>query len=108
MLSKKLQKLHRFRCYSCASKVKHVYNDHPWDPKIVIVVDRWSLFRGRLCTKSSKWNLKIVVVIDRWSLFGGGRYLSLDCIQVCSVLTKIGLRAKIGKKEEKAKLGDRQ
>ena len=26
--------------------VKPVYNDHPWDPKIVAVVDRWSLFRG--------------------------------------------------------------
>ena len=20
-----------------------MYNDHPWDPKIVVVVDRWSL-----------------------------------------------------------------
>ena len=27
--------------------VKPVYNDHPWDPKIVAVVDRWSLFRVR-------------------------------------------------------------
>jgi hypothetical protein len=26
--------------------VKLVYNDHPWDPKFVAVVDRWSLFRG--------------------------------------------------------------
>jgi hypothetical protein len=25
--------------------VKPVYNDHPWDSKIVAVVDRWSLFR---------------------------------------------------------------
>ena len=24
--------------------VKPVYNDHPWDPKIVVVVDRWSFF----------------------------------------------------------------
>ncbi len=24
--------------------VKPVYNGHPWDPKIVAVVDRWSLF----------------------------------------------------------------
>jgi len=52
--------------------VKPVYNDHPRDPKIVAVVDRWSLFRGHLCSKSLKWDLKIVVVIDRWSLFGGG------------------------------------
>ncbi len=29
--------------------VKPVYNDHP---KIVAVVDRWSLFRGHLCSKS--------------------------------------------------------
>ena len=28
------------------STVKPVYNDHPWDPKMVAVVDRWSLFRG--------------------------------------------------------------
>jgi hypothetical protein len=26
--------------------VKPVYNDHPWDPKVVTVVDRWSLFSG--------------------------------------------------------------
>ena len=26
--------------------VKPVYNDHRWDPKLVAVVDRWSLFRG--------------------------------------------------------------
>ncbi len=26
--------------------VKHEYNDHPPDTKIVAVVDRWSLFRG--------------------------------------------------------------
>ena len=53
--------------------VKLVYNDHPRDPKIVAVVDRWSLFRGHLCNKSSEWDLKMVVVVDRWSLFGGGR-----------------------------------
>jgi hypothetical protein len=53
--------------------VKPVYNDHPRDPKIVAVVDRWSLFGGHLCYKWSNWDLKIVAVIDRWSLFGGGR-----------------------------------
>ncbi len=26
--------------------VKPVYNNHPWDPKFVAVVDWWSLFRG--------------------------------------------------------------
>jgi len=58
---------------------KPLYNDHPWDPKIVAVVYRWSLFRGHSCSKRSIWNLKIVVVIDRWSLFGGGRWLRFDC-----------------------------
>ncbi len=53
--------------------VKLVYNDHPCDPKIVAVVDTWSLFRGHLCSKGSKWDLKMVVVIGGWSLFGGGR-----------------------------------
>ncbi len=52
--------------------VKPLYNDHPWDPKIVSVVDRCSLFRGHSCSKRSIWDLKIVAVIDRWSLFGGG------------------------------------
>jgi len=55
------------------STVKPVYNDHPWDPKIVAVVDRWSLFRGHLCYKKTNWDLKIAAVIDRWSLFGGCR-----------------------------------
>jgi len=53
--------------------VKFVYNDQPWDHKIVAVVDSLSLFRGRLCSKSLLWDRKMVVVIDRWSLFGGGR-----------------------------------
>jgi len=57
-------------CYT----VKLVYNDHPWDPKFVVIVDRWSLFRGKFML----WNLKMglqnggrcwqVVVIRRWSL----------------------------------------
>ncbi len=53
--------------------VKPVYNDHPRDPKIVAVVDRWSLFGGHLCYKRSNWDLKTVAVEERWSLFGGGR-----------------------------------
>ena len=44
--------------------VKPVYND-PWDPKIVTVVDRWSLFRGNFCYKLSKRDLEIVAIIDR-------------------------------------------
>ena len=56
------------KCFECT--VKPVYNDDPRDPKIVAVVDRWSLLRGHLCYKSSEWNLTIVAVyvIDRWSL----------------------------------------
>ncbi len=50
-----------------------MYNDHPRDPKIVAVLDRWLLFRGHSCNKSSEWDHKMVVVIDRGSLFGGGR-----------------------------------
>ena len=38
----------------------------------LVVVDRWSLFRGRFSTKIA-WAGFIVVVVDRWSLFGGGR-----------------------------------
>ncbi len=53
--------------------VKLVYNDHPWDHKIVAVVDRWSLFRGHFGSKSPKWDLKMVVVISSCSLFGSGR-----------------------------------
>ena len=26
--------------------VKPVYNDNPWDPNILAIDDRWSLFRG--------------------------------------------------------------
>jgi len=29
--------------------VKLVYNDHPRDPKLLSVIDRWSLFGGHLC-----------------------------------------------------------
>ncbi len=51
-----------------------VYNDQPRDPKVAAVVDRWSLFRGHLCCKSSIWDLRKVVVVDKGLLFGGGRY----------------------------------
>ncbi len=30
--------------------VKPKYNGHNRDPKIVVVVDRWSLFKGSFCT----------------------------------------------------------
>ena len=38
----------------------------------LVVVDRWSLFRGGFSTKIS-WAGFRVFVVDRWSLFGGGR-----------------------------------
>jgi hypothetical protein len=28
------------------STVKPMYSDYNWDPKIVTVIDKWSLFRG--------------------------------------------------------------
>jgi hypothetical protein len=59
--------------YQQTHTVKPVYNENPRDPKIVTVVDRWSLFKGHLFSKSSKWDPKKVVVWDKWSLFGGGR-----------------------------------
>ena len=52
-----------------------MYNSHPWDPKVVVVVDRWSLFKGHLC---HTWDLKTVVAVERWSLF---------CMVVSSDLT---------------------
>ena len=43
--------------------LKPVYNDdHPWDPKIVAVVNRLSLFRGHISNKNSKWDPSMVVV----------------------------------------------
>jgi len=63
-----------------AITVKPVYNDHPWDPNIVTVVHRWSLFRDHLCCKSLIWDLKMVAVVDRRLLFGGGRLLKFDCL----------------------------
>ncbi len=58
-----------------------MYSDHPSDPKIVAVVDRWSLLRGHLCNdKSQIWDLKKVVVIDMWLLFVGNRLLRFEKI----------------------------
>jgi hypothetical protein len=39
----------------------------------VAVIDRCSLFKGHSCSKSQIWDPKMVVLIDRWLLFGGGR-----------------------------------
>ena len=54
--------------------VKPLYNDHPQSPKIVAVVDGWSLFKDYLCYKRSNWDLDVVVIVGqvvaiwRWSL----------------------------------------
>ncbi len=66
--------------YQNICTVKLVCNDQPWDLKIVAVVERWSLFKGHLCSKIIIWDLKMVAIVDKWSLFGGGRQLRFDCI----------------------------
>ncbi len=38
--------LHKSMIQLIAKLSLPVYNDHPWGPKIVSVVDKWSLFRG--------------------------------------------------------------
>jgi hypothetical protein len=47
---------------------KPVYNGLYMNPKIVTIVDRWSLFRGLLTNVIFKWGLNVVVVTDMWSL----------------------------------------
>ncbi len=37
----------------------------------LVVVDRWTLFRGKLCTKIA-WKGFRVIVVDKWLLFGVG------------------------------------
>jgi len=61
-----------------SNTVKSVYNFYPWDPKIVAIVDMWSLFKGHFCSKSQILDLKIITIIDRWSLFGYGYLLRFD------------------------------
>jgi len=34
------------------------HNDHPWDHKLMVVVDRWSLLRGNLYSKIPIWDHK--------------------------------------------------
>jgi hypothetical protein len=52
-----------------------VWNDHPWGPKIVAIVDMWLLFRDHLAL-----NTKIRMVVVK----KGGRY---SYVVVNSVLT---------------------
>ncbi len=53
------------------STVKPVYNDHTRDPKIVAIVDRWSLFRGHFVTKYQIGTYKLLPLLT------GGRYLEV-------------------------------
>ncbi len=59
--------------------VKPVYNNRPWDPKIVAIVDKWPLFRDGLYYKIWNWAFKIMAFVGRWPLFRGGRWLRFDC-----------------------------
>jgi hypothetical protein len=47
--------------------VNSVYSDHIRDPKLVVVVDRWSLFGGRFMFYRLELRLRIVVALDRYS-----------------------------------------
>jgi hypothetical protein len=55
--------------------VKPVYNGHPWDPKILAVVDRWPLQRGSSIKIAIEFDLAglRLPVVGRWPLFRGGR-----------------------------------
>jgi len=82
----KLQKLQNLHKYCVIIKFLFFQNNHSdlnfnwkfdyefgmqyltWDPKILGVIDMWSLFRGHLCSKILIWDLKIVIVVYRWSL----------------------------------------
>ncbi len=49
---------------------------NPWDLKIVVVVDRWSLFRGHFYSNSSNWDLKMLVVSSGLTVV----FRTLNCI----------------------------
>ncbi len=51
-----------------------MYNGHPWDPKIEAVIDRWTLFKGRLYYTICNWAFKLVAFVAKWPLFRSGRY----------------------------------
>ena len=59
---------------------KPVYYDQHRDPKIVVVVDGCRRSEVNYVKRSLKWDLKMVVVVDRWSLFRGTRWLRFECI----------------------------
>jgi hypothetical protein len=52
--------------------VKPLYNDHPWDPIFVSLVDKWSVFKSKfmiykLKIKNAKIEMGLAVAIQ-WSL----------------------------------------
>ena len=74
-----------------------MYNDHPRDPKIVAVVDRWSLFRGSfmlytliLGPKNRDRYLQVVVSSGLTVLFGktiiGEKYSFIGKILLVALL----------------------
>ncbi len=45
-------------CQFFSHAVKPVFNDYPWDPNIVAIVDRLSLIRDHLSNEISNWDFK--------------------------------------------------
>ena len=66
-------------------------NGNLWDPKIVAVVDRWSLFRGDLM-EIQNWPTKW------WSLQAGGRYSEVEVKPGLTVFSK-----EVGESKKKMK-----
>jgi len=58
-----------FHACILSTVVKPVYNDHPWDPNKVAIVDKLN----GTCSEF------IRVIKVRWSLYGGGRLLKFYC-----------------------------
>jgi len=60
--------------------IEPVYNNHPWDPKIVAVVDRWSLVLGFSIKIAIKFGLagQRLAVVGWWSLFSGNFVLNIE------------------------------
>jgi len=80
----KLNRTWVFHFFFNWNTVKPVYNDHSWDPKIVAVVDRWSLCRGSFMM----WQVNLgpqnsgrcgqVGIIRRWSLTQVWLYIKIE------------------------------
>jgi hypothetical protein len=59
---------------TCPGTVKPVYSDHARSWTRLVVMDRWSLYTGKLYRENArgfdenKWSLVQVIAIYRWSL----------------------------------------